>query len=165
MEKKIVIINGNGGVGKDTFVSFCARHKNVKKCSTVDKIKEAAKVLGWNNAMKSEVDRKFLADLKTLSTNYNDFPFTCLKNAIEEFKNDDNEVLFLFIREIDEIKRMKEYISCKTLLITNSNTKFIDSNEADKNVLNYEYDYVVENSLDEKELDNKAQEFLKSLFN
>ena len=49
MEKRIIIINGSGGVGKDTFVEYCSEFTNVKNISSVDKVKEAAKILvGWN---------------------------------------------------------------------------------------------------------------------
>ena len=49
MDKKIVVINGSGGVGKDTFVEFCSEFAKVKNISSVDKVKEAAKVLvNWN---------------------------------------------------------------------------------------------------------------------
>ena len=49
MKKRVVIINGGGGSGKDTFVEFCAKHAKVINISSVDKVKEAAKILvGWN---------------------------------------------------------------------------------------------------------------------
>ena len=162
MEKHIVILNGNGGSGKDTFANLCGKYAKVKKCSTVDKIKEAASILGWNSSLKDdERSRKFLADFKTLLTNYNDFPFKELLTSIEEFKKDDNEILFLFIREIPEIKRLLSINNqVKTLLITNKNTKFITSNDADKNVLNYNYDYVINNDGGKEELDKKALDFI-----
>ena len=165
MEKVIIVLNGNGGVGKDTFADLCGKYAKVKKCSTVDKIKEAASLLGWSKALKDdEVSRRFLADLKTLVTNYNDFPFSELLRSIEEFKSDDNEILFLFIREIPEIKRLLSINSeVKTLLLTNKNTKFIVSNDADKNVLNYEYDYTINNDGDINDLDIKAREFINML--
>ena len=49
MSKEIVIINGSGGVGKDAFVEFCNEFTCVKNISSVDKVKEAAKVLvNWD---------------------------------------------------------------------------------------------------------------------
>ena len=62
--KEIVVINGSVGVGKDTFVQFCAEYAPIMNISSVDKVKEAAKVLaGWNGE-KDEKSRKFLSDLK-----------------------------------------------------------------------------------------------------
>ena len=47
--KQIIIINGSGGVGKDTFVEFCKKYARVLNISSVDKVKEAANILtGWN---------------------------------------------------------------------------------------------------------------------
>lgn len=167
MEKRIVILNGCGGVGKDYFADLCSKYKKVVKKSTVDEIKIVASLLGWNTTLKDdERSRKFLADLKNLSTNYNDFPFKELLKSIEYFKTDDNELLFLFIREIPEIERMKSLDNnIVTLLLTNSKVKFITSNEADKNVLNYNYDYVISNEGTKEDLDKKAKEFIDSLFN
>ena len=84
MKKRIVIINGVGGSGKDTFVELCAKHANVINISSVDKVKEAAKVLvGWNGE-KDEKSRKLLVDLKKISIEYNDYPTAYI---LEEHKN------------------------------------------------------------------------------
>ena len=45
MKKMIIIINGTGGSGKDSFVSFCGEFVKVLNVSAVDKVKEAAKIL------------------------------------------------------------------------------------------------------------------------
>ena len=164
MEKRVVIINGNGGVGKDTFVNAVSKFKKVKKTSTVDLIKQAATILGYDENRKDEKDRKFLSDLKNLTTEYNNGPIRYIEQSYNEFLNDDNEILFLFIREIDELDMMKKRLNAITLLITNSSTHFITSNEADKNVLNYDYDYTIENS-DIESLDNKAIDFINKIFN
>ena len=65
--KQIVIINGTGGCGKDTFVSFVSKYKRVYNFSSIDKVKEIAKLIGWNGG-KTDKDRKFLSDLKKLTT-------------------------------------------------------------------------------------------------
>ena len=79
-EKVKIIINGCGGVGKDTFVDYCRIFANITNISSVDKIKEAAKILGWNGG-KAEEDRKFLSDLKLLSTGYNNFHMNILSKV------------------------------------------------------------------------------------
>ena len=84
--KEIVVINGSGGAGKDTFVQFCGEYTSIMNISSVDKVKEAAKVLaGWNGE-KDEKSRKFLSDLKELGIEYNDAPFKYISNMAEEFK-------------------------------------------------------------------------------
>ena len=103
--KEIVVINGSGGVGKDTFVQFCGEYTSIMNISSVDKVKEAAKVLaGWNGE-KDEKSRKFLSDLKELGIEYNDAPFKYISNMAEEFKNSDKQIMFVHIRECEEIEK------------------------------------------------------------
>lgn len=100
--KKVIIINGSGGVGKDAFAkrvieetiklakcvvpveneNYCVnpeifyRIDNIttNNISTIDCVKNIAKMFNWNGE-KSEKDRKMLSDLKDLMTVYNDYPF------------------------------------------------------------------------------------------
>ena len=46
--KKILVINGMAGAGKDTFVSFLKQYFNILHISMVDIAKKAAKDAGWN---------------------------------------------------------------------------------------------------------------------
>ena len=69
--KKVFIINGAAGVGKDTFVEI-AKYKIFIKTglptyniSSVDNVKTAAKILGWDGE-KDARGRKFLSDLKII---------------------------------------------------------------------------------------------------
>ena len=48
MVKPVFIINGSGGSGKDSFCKFCSQYLSVYNISSVDTIKEVAKILGWN---------------------------------------------------------------------------------------------------------------------
>ena len=155
-----IIINGCGGVGKDTFVDYCRIFANVTNVSSVDKVKEAAKLLGWDGG-KTEDDRKFLSDLKLLSTGYNNFPYEYLKENIDKFMQDkSSNVLFMHIREPEEIDRIKKEFGCITVLVQNINVDNIDSNMADANVHNYEYDYVINNDYDLNRLKEKAIHFI-----
>ena len=55
MDKRIFIINGSGGVGKDTFVELVSTELNdmlkkfhtVINFSSVDRVKEIAREIGW----------------------------------------------------------------------------------------------------------------------
>ena len=163
MNKKIIIINGSGGVGKDTFISFCAEFVKVLNISTVDKVKEAAKILtGWNGE-KDEVSRKLLVDLKKLSIEYNNAPTKYIKFMANNFKNSNNDVMFIHIREIEEIKKAKTLLNAKTLLITNPNVKPITSNDSDAKVNNYKYDYYISNDGTLLGLKSKAKQFIDKL--
>ena len=160
INKTKIIINGSGGVGKDTFIDYCRIFANVTNISSVDKIKEAAKLLGWNGG-KTEDDRKFLSDMKVLSTGYNNFPYEYLKKNIEKFMEDrSSNVLFMHIREPEEIDKIKKEFNCITVLVQNINKDHIDSNMADANVCNYEYDYIINNDYDLNRLKEKAIHFI-----
>ena len=161
--KEIIIINGSGGVGKDTFVNFCSKYVLTLNYSSVDEIKHVAQELGWQGG-KEEKDRKFLSDLKLLSTDYNNFPFKCICNKIEAFKQGREDLLFIHIRDIPEIKAViKKYPNVKTLLVKNSRVPSIHSNIADANVFNYNYDYVIDNCGTLEELQKDALCFVQSL--
>ena len=163
MEKSIVIINGTGGAGKDTFVSFCSEVTGVLNVSTVDKVKEAAKVLvGWNGE-KDEVSRKLLVDLKQLSIVYNDAPTKYICSMAEKFKKSDNNLMFVHIREADEIEKAKKLLNAKTLLISNPRVKLITSNDSDGKVNEYNYDYYIENDGTLDDLKDKASKFIEEL--
>lgn len=161
--KKIIIINGGGGVGKDTFVKYCGEYAMVVNYSSVDEIKTAAKMLGWSGG-KKENDRQFLANLKLLSAQYNDFPFKCICKNIENFLQGQDELMFIHIRNIDEIERViKKYPFIQTLLITNSRIKPITTNIADANVDQYQYDIYLKNEGDLFDLKNNANSFIQQI--
>lgn len=110
--KKIIIINGSGGVGKDAFAKrvieetlklakrivpvenedYCVnpevfyRIDNIitNNISTIDCVKNIAKMFNWNGE-KSEKDRKMLSDLKNLMTVYNDYPFKRITAQITDW--------------------------------------------------------------------------------
>lgn len=151
MNKKIFIINGSGGVGKDTFVKLVNDYVPSENIDSVKLIKDVAIILGWDG-LKTEQARNMLSDLKSLSTNYLNTSFNYCINQIKNFINNKNfQFAFVHIREIDEIEKLKKYIQkefnliCKTILITNCNKNTIVSNTSDLNVYNYNYDYKFKN--------------------
>ena len=161
MKKQIVIINGVGGSGKDTFVEYCSKYAKVMNFSSVDKVKEVARIIGWDG-QKTEKDRKFLSDLKKLTTEYNDMPFNSIKEAVSRFNESDLEILFIHIREPEQIQRAVDYFKAKSLLIRRDGIEKINSNYSDASVENYNYDYIIENTtLDE--FDDKAMKFVDDL--
>lgn len=161
MVKKIIIINGSGGVGKDTFIELCSKYTEIKNISSVDKVKEAAKILvGWNGE-KSDKSRKLLSDLKQLSIDYNNYPLVYIQNQVKEFNENQNQVImFVHIREINEIDKLKKQLDAKTLLITNNRIEKIQTNKSDANVEKYNYDYYIKNDGTLEELEEKAKKFV-----
>lgn len=159
--KNIVVINGTGGCGKDTFIKLISKYKKVYNFSSIDKVKEIARIIGWDGT-KDEKSRKFLSDLKNLTTAYNDMPFESTKEAVEEFKKSDCEIMFIHIREPEEIKRAVDAFGAKTLFIERENLDSITSNSADGRVTEYNYDYSILNTTLE-EYEKKACEFINWL--
>lgn len=160
MNKQVIIINGTGGSGKDTFVRFCSEFAKVTNISSVDRVKEAAKILvGWNGE-KNEKARKLLVDLKQLSIKYNDYPTKYIQEQYKIFEKSDSQYLFIHIREIEEIEKIKKLLNAKTLLVLNPRVALITSNSSDANVYKYEYDYKIENSGSLEDLKQKAKEFI-----
>lgn len=160
MSKKVFIINGSGGVGKDTFCEYVGHYAKVKVISSIDLVKDYASKMGWNGS-KTPRDRKFLSDLKDLLTKYNDYPFRDICQKVLWFKEDDDEFLFIHIREPEEIDRAKREFNAHTILMVNDNVKGIYSNHADARVLEYNYDIVVDNSGTLKDLDIIAKDFVE----
>lgn len=159
--KQVFVINGSGGVGKDTFVDLVTIVSGLKamQYSSVDKIKAIARDAGWNG-IKDEKSRKFLSDLKVLCSEFCDLPFKSLVEIVDYFRNDTgHEMLFLHIREPNEIKRAVNEFDAKTILVTRDTVPAITSNMADGGVYDYIYDIAIRNDGDMEELRNKAKQF------
>lgn len=162
MVKRIIVINGSGGVGKDQFVNMVGKFAPTENFSSVDKVKEVARLIGWNGG-KTEKDRKFLSDLKILVTEYNDMPYESIKSKIQTFLDDSiNSFLFIHIREPREIQRVVEEFGALSMLVVRPQVKHITSNMADENVFKYEYDIVIDNSGSLSDLNVVAEQFVKS---
>jgi len=161
MKKTIVIINGTGGCGKDEFVSFASRYAKTINFSSIDKVKAMATAMGWEG-IKGEKDRKFLSDLKRLTTFYNDMAFRDCQRAVNEFNSSDAQLLFMHIREPEEIERAVQRFGALSLLIKRKNHENILTNYSDACVDNYDYDFIIENDSYDL-LDKKASDFVAAL--
>lgn len=160
--KKIFIINGMATVGKDTFVELVSELVPTINFSSVEKVKQIAKEIGWDGISKTEKDRKFLSDLKILASNYCDMPFQDMKKQVERFNQDNTkQCLFLHIREPKEIERAAKEFNAETILITREIVKQITSNMADANVYNYKYDYTINNDGTIEDLKRVVEYFVK----
>ena len=134
-------------------------------CGEVEKLENTIKDYVEEDIKKKEIMNileKFLSDLKKLTTNYNDMSFVSIKEAINKFNSSDNEIMFIHIREPEEIQRVVDNFSAKTLLIKREGLKIIDTNSSDANVENYKYDYIIINTTLEN-LDKSALKFVQDL--
>lgn len=162
MKKEVIVINGSGGVGKDTVIEMCQETIKVKNISSVDKIKEAARVLGWDGT-KTEKARKMLSDLKQLSIDYNDGPIKYMIDEYTKFQGTDEEIMFVHIREPEEIQKLVNLIGCKTLLVTSSRIDTIKTNKSDASVFDYNYDYQIKNDGTLEDLQEEVSKFISDL--
>lgn len=161
MNRKIFITNGMARCGKDTFALFVSEIIPTWKCSSIDIIKNIAIQCGWKGG-KTEKDRKFLSDLKMLTSEYSDLSFNYVVEKVSMFRSTDYfQVMLIDIREPEEIEKAKIVLGAKTILIKNDNIKQIDSNMADANVYNYEYDYVIENNGTLEEFKETVKQFVE----
>lgn len=163
MEKIVIIINGQGGVGKDTLCDFAAKKFNVQNVSAITPIKEMASMCGWNGK-KDAKSRAFLSELKKVVVSYNDYPTFYLLQKYDKFMQSSDEILFMHIREIEEIKKIKELIPtrCVTLLVRRDTFahRLVWGNTSDDLVDQYQYDYYYNNI---KPLDEAEADFIKEL--
>lgn len=162
--KRVVIINGCGGVGKDAFCRACSRYAECTVRSSVEPIKDIARQIGWDGG-KSEKDRKFLADMKRIVAQYNDYPMTWMRGAVNAFMGfgEDDEILFLHIREPEEIERAAKEFDAVKVLVTNPRIPKITSNAADAGVDGCKYDFVISNDGSLADLDAMAADFVYRL--
>lgn len=165
MKKKIVIIiNGKGGVGKDTLCSFVAEEYQTLNISSITPIKNIAKMIGWDGEKNSK-SRKLLSDLKMIATEYNDFPNKYLLEEFKKFIESDNKILFVQIREKDQIEHFIATVNCKviTLLIRRNCDDLAYGNNSDDDVELYNYDFIYNNNKPLSAAKNDFLDFFKSI--
>lgn len=160
--KCVIVINGAGGVGKDTLCEFASKYYKIINVSSVDPIKKAAYILGWRGT-KQLKDRKFLSDLKKMACQYSDISTEYLLEKYREFLDGDYEIMFAHIREGSEINHFKEKIGSTviTLLIRRDNDEKIYGNSSDDDVELYPYDYVYDNNYSLEETEARFLEYLQ----
>ena len=161
-DKTVIVINGRGGAGKDTLCDFAAERYRVRNYSSVDPIKELARQAGWNGE-KDDRSRRFLSDLKRLTTDYNDLPTRYLAGRCRDFLASDDEILFVHIREPEQIAHLIDTVGgdvrVLTLLVRRGEARSY-GNVSDDEVENYDYDLVYEN---DKPLDEARGDFIAFL--
>ena len=157
--KHIFIVNGHPRSGKDTFAEILGEQIPIVKYSIIDRVKDIAKLLGWKG-YKREIDRKFLSDLKNLTTEYNDMSFLDVYDRVQKFYSDDSkEIMLIDMREPEDIERAKRVFSANTIFIENKRVKPVTSNMADAGVENYDYDIIIENNGTLEEFEENIKNF------
>lgn len=165
--KLVIIINGIGGVGKDTFINAIGQYYKIKMISSITPIKQMAAICGWNGE-KTLAARKFLADLKQLTIQYNNYPTSYLVQEYEKFLKSDAEILFVVIREPSEITKFKTAINdkCYTLLIQSNRIKLqgkfgnLSDDQATKDY--FTYDFIYQNDSPKEEVIKQVKLFFEN---
>ena len=159
MTKQVFIINGSGGVGKDTVCSAAAQSWKVQNISSITPILQVAKAAGWDGT-KTPAARRFLSQLKADCTEFNE--------QLQIFAENDAELLFVHIREPEEIERFRQTagVNCKTILVrrpTLEQARGQLGNRSDDGVAAYAYDAEFLNDGSLEELPAKVHDFLQAL--
>lgn len=169
---QVVVINGMPTAGKDQFVKYCQKY--LLWCgnfSTVDFVKQAAAFCGWDGT-KTPENRAFLSNLKDLLTQWGDVPFKKVEQAILKYESEarmydfdsDDVLCFIHCREPWEIQKFVDRLGAKTLLIRRPEVENKNqSNHADAEVFNYQYDYTIDNDGTLWDLEKKAANFVLEL--
>lgn len=164
---KVIIVNGMPESGKTTMQEICSKKLkdlgwNCIIKSSIDWVKDIATYAGWNGE-KTDKNRKFLSDLKKVLTDWDD---AILKHLIDEVNyyhyQGDNTVMFIDIREPIEIAKARKEMNATTLMIrrpiVEGNTY---SNSSDMGVFDYEYDEIIWNIGDLKNLEEECDKFIR----
>ena len=166
MKKIVIVINGAGGVGKDTLCELLAKHFRVMNVSSITPIKNIAALCGWQGE-KDDRARKFLSDLKRLTIEYSDYPTLWAKEQYDAFLKSEDEVMFLHVREPEEIAKFVAATggNAKTLLIRGGERmkKTHYGNASDDLVENYPYDLYFTNDKTIPEAERDFVELISSL--
>lgn len=170
---KVIIVNGSPRSGKSLFCEFCREQLNGwgYEYSTVDFVKQIACYCGWDGT-KSLQNRKFLSDLKDLLTEWNDIPYKKVTDEIQKvlkrYKtleiDTDKLIFFIHCREPKEIQKFVDRMGAKTLIVRRLEAEEQkQSNHADSNVFNYDYDYVICNNGTKDDLFDESNRFLEKI--
>lgn len=128
---------------------------------------------GWDGT-KTLKNREFLSNLKDLLTEWGDVPYNKIAKEIVLFDytlnqydiDGDKGFVFVMCREPQEIKKFVDRLGAKTVCVRRKEAENAAvSNHADANVLDYEYDYYIDNNGTLEELKVKAQEFCNYIKN
>ena len=162
--KTVVILNGSGRSGKDTFAEEVGKLLPSHKVSSIDFVKQLYSGLD-NEAIvkKTESYRKLLSQTKANLIEFDPMFFAKLmEQEVEKFLQSQDKILFVDIREPEEIEKFKTVLSKQeveffTVLVKRENIAQISSNSSDANVYNYPYDFIIENNSDIESLKDCAR--------
>ena len=166
---KVVIVNGMPESGKTTMQKICRDtlkliHWECAIESSVDWVKDIAKYAGWNG-VKDDKARRFLSELKSALTNWDDAVLRHLIDVVDSYHYTGRDfVIFIDIREPYEIEKAKEAFNASTLIVRRPQVECNTyNNSSDMAVFDYKYDYIIWNDRDIEHLTAECVSFLHKL--
>lgn len=164
MNKMVIIINGNGSIGKDSMIDIISKYYDVMNISSIDPFVKIAMDNGWDG-IKDEKSRMLLSDLKQAFVKFNDLPQKYIKDKYRKFRTTSDNIMFVHIREPEEIEKFKQIVGCDcvTLLVREGKRSKIKwNNPADDNVENYHYDFYYDNDKSKDEMEEDVYQFFRN---
>lgn len=172
----IIILNGSGEAGKDTFIKFFCRNcpgMRVRRISTIDPVQTAMRLhLGWDGETKDKAHRRMMHEIKKSWSKNLDGPFKYVLNLVTfdmerrlRLGYGEDTVHFILAREPEEITKMvkmyNKVVPVTTVLIKRRrNEKY--GNSSDDNVTDYTYDKVIRNDSDLDTFEDRTRSFIDS---
>jgi len=161
MNKKIIVINGSG-TGKYKFLEKLKESVNFNVFSTVSKVKEVAKMFGWDGKTLNNEERLLISNIKDAYTTYNDGPIV---DIIKDIQESDLELNIILSREKDDNDNLRKYFgeNIKIVLFSRVGEKLKDyKNHADQGIYDYTYDKVM--LVFPNSIDNNIKEFIEFIY-
>ncbi len=168
---KIFAINGVGGGGKDTFVKMCNEIVPCGLTSIIDCVKLMYKDMGiyigtltdmgWVDEVKGPKERKLLSDTKLALMRYNNYPIVSIRSTIDKMY--DKQLVFIMVREFDEMMKIVNLYNASTINITSSRVTEICETEQmflDQIPSDYKWDYIIPNDTTLSNLEIMARVFV-----
>jgi len=175
----IFIINGVAGSGKDRFVKTLINthgwqsedFKRIYNMSLVDPIKEVINHLSYSQVDKTDKTRKLISDLLINLEEYNEcITSNLVHRVLDNIDKDRNaynnvdSIIFIHIRQAKYIDRVKKKLTTlipdvviRTILLERKSITHVPDNDGDKDVYNYTYDIILNNT--EDRIENLVRNF------
>lgn len=177
----IVVMNGVPTSGKTTIQHEIVRRYDesleLKSLSSVDKMYQCMRILGWDGTTKDDDFRNEMAMLKQIYIRRCDGPTHDVITAALDMKangHSDAGIIFYDCRERDQIEHLQELVGrldcigifCKTVLVRRRQVECQGyGNDADQNVLTsgFKYDIEFDNSGTMSQMENQIDRFVNML--
>jgi len=158
-QQAVIIMNGRAGVGKDSLMDFARDYYTVRNISSVLRVKEYALAMGWDGEYDNR-GRQFLADIKMALVKYDPMVITSwLFDEYRKFKSVEQDVMFIHIREADEIDKFKSLVPhAKAILVTRKTGLDVAVDTSESTLNSYRWDYVFAN---DEALDVTGKKFVE----